>query len=125
MKWFRRVRTPVSALSAPLPRTELLRRGRVAILDDETPEMLQDLLGEGLAVTHLQSTADPQFPRLTEAFYDVLLLDYGGIGGKFVKTKASMFSGIRSGSTPISETSRSQRGPSMHQRPTSSVYVTA
>ncbi len=60
-----------------------MRRGRIAVLDDDTPEMLQDLRDQGLAVDHLPSTDDPRFARLGEAFYDLLLLDYAGIGERF------------------------------------------
>jgi len=37
----------------------------------------------GLAVTHLKSVADIQFQALADGFYDLLLLDYGGIGARF------------------------------------------
>jgi CheY-like chemotaxis protein len=68
-----------------LPRLELIRRGRIAVLDDESPEMLKDLRDQGLSVDHLHSTEDANFTRLQSAFYDLLLLDYGGIGGRFGK----------------------------------------
>jgi hypothetical protein len=42
----------IAAMSEALPRQEVLRRGRIAILDDEIPEMLPDLSGHGLSVTH-------------------------------------------------------------------------
>ena len=82
MQFFRK-RPSVATMSRALPRSEVLRRGRIAILDDEEPEMLQDLQKEGLAVTHLSSTEDPQFHALAEGAYDLLLLDYGGIGQRF------------------------------------------
>lgn len=68
--------------SAP-NRSELLRRGRIALLDDAAPEMLADLQRHGLAIDHLPSTDDPRFGKLEEGFYDLLLLDYGGVGARF------------------------------------------
>jgi len=82
MQFFRK-KSSIGAMNKALPRSEVLRRGRIAILDDEGPEMLQDLLKQGLAVTHLSSTEDPQFHALAEGAYDLLLLDYGGIGLRF------------------------------------------
>jgi len=70
-------------MKTTLPRAEVLRRGRVAVLDDESPEMLQDLLSHGLAITHLRGTDDPQFQAVADGFYDLVLLDYGGVGLKF------------------------------------------
>ena len=70
-------------MKGSLPRTELLRRGRIAVLDDEAPEMLKDLRDRGLTIGHLTSTGDPQFQDLANGFYDLLLLDYGGIGRRF------------------------------------------
>jgi DNA-binding response OmpR family regulator len=76
-------RQRLTEMSSPLDRVELLRRGRIAILDDESPEMLEDLRKQGLSVDHIPSTEHPNFHRLETAFYDVLLLDYGGIGARF------------------------------------------
>ncbi len=73
----------VSLMTNALSRSEIIRRGRIAILDDDIPEMLKDLRSHGLSIDHLVSTDDPAFGRLSEAFYDLLLLDYGGIGSKF------------------------------------------
>jgi len=81
--WFRSSRLSIEQLDEPLPREELLRRARVVVLDDEAPEMLQDLRGQGLSITHLRSTEDPQFQTVADGAYDLLLLDYGGIGLRF------------------------------------------
>jgi len=81
--WPFRKLTSIASLTEPLPRTEIVRRGRIAVLDDETPEMLQDLRGHGLSIDHLTSTDAAQFHNLVDAFYDLLLLDYGGIGPRF------------------------------------------
>jgi DNA-binding NarL/FixJ family response regulator len=82
MRFFRKPK-PVSSMRASLPRSEVIRRSRIAILDDEMPEVLPDLKNHGLSVDHISSTDDPNFGRLSEAFYDLLLLDYGGIGARF------------------------------------------
>jgi CheY-like chemotaxis protein len=78
-----RPRVPFAEQTTVLPRDEAIRRGRIAVLDDEFPEVLRDLKNRGLAVDHIFSTEDPNFHRLELAFYDVLLLDYGGIGRRF------------------------------------------
>jgi len=39
--------------------------GALPVLDDETPEMLQDLRGHGLSIDHLTSTDAAQFPQLS------------------------------------------------------------
>jgi len=82
LKLFKKNST-LAEMKERLSRDELLRRGRIAVLDDDRPEMLKDLQDQGLAIDHMLSTKDPKFPRLAEAFYDLLLLDYGGIGGRF------------------------------------------
>src|SRR5438045_126277 len=82
MDFFRK-KPLIGTMNRALPRSEVLRRGRIAILDDEEPEMLQDLLKQGLSVTHLSSTEEPQFHALVDGAYDLLLLDYGGIGLRF------------------------------------------
>lgn len=80
---FAKKQVNLEALSKPLARDELLRRGRIAVLDDEEPEMLKDLRGYGLSVDLIHSTSDQAFARLEGSFYDILLLDYGGIGTTF------------------------------------------
>lgn len=82
---FKKTKKPLtlSGMTTPIERTEILRRGRVVILDDERPEMLEDLKQYGLSVDHWTSTDNPNFSKLETAFYDVLLLDYGGIGQRF------------------------------------------
>jgi hypothetical protein len=81
--WPFRNKTSLALIKGTLPRVELLRRGRIAVLDDEAPEMLQDLRDRGLSIGHITSTDDPQFQTLADCFYDLLLLDYGGIGPRF------------------------------------------
>ena len=81
--WFSNTKPTVEQMTDALPRAEVLRWARVAVLDDEAPEMLQDLQGQGLAITHVRSTEDPQFQSVADGGYDLLLLDYGGIGPRF------------------------------------------
>ncbi len=76
-------RRQLDELTEPLPRAQLLQRGRVAVVDDEKPEMLDDLKKMGLSIDHLASVGDQSFVRLEEGFYDLALLDYGGVGGAF------------------------------------------
>jgi DNA-binding NarL/FixJ family response regulator len=74
---------PLEAMTRTLPREEILKRGRIAILDDDPPEILPDLREHGLSVDHIPATSDQRFVRLEQGFYDVLLLDFGGIGARF------------------------------------------
>jgi hypothetical protein len=78
-------------LTEELPREELLRRARCVILDDQSPEFLSDLQGHGLAVEHWTSTDNPSLARLETGFYDLLLLDYSGVGSKYGKAEGLDF----------------------------------
>lgn len=73
----------VGQISDRLPRDELVKRARVAIVDDEEPEVLADLRHQGISVDYLQSTEDPSFCKVESGLYDLLLLDYGGVGDSF------------------------------------------
>jgi DNA-binding response OmpR family regulator len=80
--WFQKA-VPIADMKEALPRAEVLRRGRIAVLDDDTPEMLTDLRSHGLSVNHIRSTDDAQFQALADGAYDLLLLDYGGVSPRF------------------------------------------
>lgn len=79
MAWFPKP-APFSSLTKAPAREALVRRGRIVLLDDDTPEVLQDLRANGFAVDHFKSVSDSRFPLLETGLYDLLLLDYGGIG---------------------------------------------
>lgn len=79
--WLKKV--PISNLNRTLSRPEILKRGRVLIIDDDVPEMLEDLRRRGLTIDHISSTDDARFTLLENGHYDVLLLDYGGVGARF------------------------------------------
>jgi DNA-binding NarL/FixJ family response regulator len=79
LSWFEK-KPRLAELTTPPSRDDLIRRARVALLDDETPEVMADVQAHGFAVDHLRSTSDARFSRLAGGVYDLLLLDYGGIG---------------------------------------------
>ena len=81
--WIFGKKPSLEQMTSELPRAEVLRRGRVLVLDDQEPEMLADLKRQGLAIDHWSSTAGSNFHLLESGHYDVLLLDYGGIGKNF------------------------------------------
>lgn len=75
--------TPFSQMTAALPRAELKRQARIALLDDDVPEVLRDLRENGFSVDHLESVKDPRMAGLETGLFDLLLLDFGGIGEDF------------------------------------------
>jgi hypothetical protein len=82
MRWFRK-KPRLAELTTPPMREDLIRRGRIALLDDETPELLQDLQAPGFSIDHLKSTSDPRFVNIENGLYHLLLLDYAGIGRNY------------------------------------------
>lgn len=80
--WFGK-QTNLDTLDKPLFRAERLRYARIAVIDDDQLEMLKDLQAQGLAIDHLASSSDARFHLLEEGHYDLLLLDFGGIGASF------------------------------------------
>lgn len=79
MGWFTKDPS-FASLTRPPTRDELVRKARVALLDDDTPEVLEDLRASGFAVDHIKNVSDRQFGVLESGLYHLLLLDFGGIG---------------------------------------------
>jgi enoyl-CoA hydratase/carnithine racemase len=50
------------------------------LLDDDTPEVLTDLKAAGFAIEHIRNVSEKSFSLIETGLYDLLLLDYGGIG---------------------------------------------
>src|SRR5437667_6033379 len=69
----------IASLVAKLPREELLRRSRILIIDDEKPEIIEDLKAAGFAVDYFPDVDSKNMNCLDRPLYDLILLDFGKV----------------------------------------------
>lgn len=64
-----------------MPREELVRRSRILIVDDERPDLIDDLQRSHFAVDYAADIgADDLSKKLDARLYDLVLLDFGQVG---------------------------------------------
>jgi DNA-binding response OmpR family regulator len=71
----------LSAFDHPITRERLIQAGRIIVIDDETPLLIQELKKEGFAVDH--DTKGQDLHSLEGQIYDVAIVDYHGVGKRF------------------------------------------
>src|ERR1043166_8477408 len=79
--FFREKRT-IDSLKAVIPRDELRRRSRILVIDDERPELVDDLKRGGFAVDYQEDINKQNLVVLDQPLYDLILLDFGNVGTK-------------------------------------------
>jgi CheY-like chemotaxis protein len=70
--------TGISSFDHPLTRERLIQAGRIVVIDDENPLLIEELRKEGFAVDH--DTAGQDLHNLEGQIYDVAIIDYHGVG---------------------------------------------
>ncbi len=71
---------PISELTTTLPREQLIKNSRTLIIDDEEPQLKQDLEQRGFAVTSAKDIDQNLQQQIEAGIYDLILLDYAGVG---------------------------------------------
>jgi CheY-like chemotaxis protein len=64
----------------PIPREELRRRSRLLVIDDQRPDLIDDLTRSGFAVDYLPDVSRENLNALDHPLYDLILLDFGNVG---------------------------------------------
>ena len=77
--FFRRKRT-IDSLRGKIHRDELRRRSRILVIDDERPDLVDDLERAGFAVTHMPDVTNQNLSVLDQPLFDLILLDFGNVG---------------------------------------------
>lgn len=60
-----------------------MRRSRIAIIDDDKPELIDDLKQQGYAVDYFSDITTQELHNIMPGRYDVMLLDFAGVGRDF------------------------------------------
>ncbi len=81
MSWFS-VPKKISDLKVALSRDEMLRVSRILIIDDERPDLIDDLKKARFFVDHLEDITPENIHELERTEYDVVILDFGNVGSK-------------------------------------------
>lgn len=77
--WFKNWWAPgISSFDHPLTRERLIQAGRIVVIDDEAPLLIEELKKEGFAVDH--DTTGQDLHNLEGQIYDVAIIDYHGVG---------------------------------------------
>jgi len=66
-----------------LPREEILRRSRILIVDDEKPEIINDLKKARFSVDYESDITKDNMNIVDQSTYDLILLDFGNVGKSF------------------------------------------
>lgn len=77
---FLRKKQTLSGFDAALPRERLIQSGRLVLIDDENPILLEELKDAGFAVDH-DKTGD-NIQKYDQQLYDVAIIDYHGVGNR-------------------------------------------
>jgi DNA-binding response OmpR family regulator len=76
-------RPRLDSLAAPLSRDELLRRSRILVVDDERPDLIDDLEHAHFAVQYVADITKDNIDLIERPLYDLVLLDFGNVGNAF------------------------------------------
>src|SRR5438105_5889909 len=74
--WFKR--PTLQSFDAPVPRERLIQAGRIVIIDDESPLLIDEMKRRGFAVDH--DTTGENLNNIDKQIYDVAIVDYHGVG---------------------------------------------
>jgi hypothetical protein len=74
-------RPSLSSFNDVTTRDRLIQNGRILFIDDEIPLLIGELREEGFSVDHDQVGDD--LHKVESQLYDVLVLDYQGVGQRF------------------------------------------
>ena len=78
--WFQEKRR-IESIRTTMPREELVRRSRILIIDDERPELIDDLQRSHFAVDYEPDIRPENLAeKLDSRLYDLILLDFGQVG---------------------------------------------
>jgi DNA-binding response OmpR family regulator len=70
----------LASMRSNIPRDELRRRSRLLVIDDERPELIDDLQQSGFAVDYQPDINQQNLRLLDQPIYDLILLDFGNVG---------------------------------------------
>jgi CheY-like chemotaxis protein len=73
----------LSEYNPKLSRQELIRRARLLIIDDEKPQLIDDLKKDGFSVDY--DAAGNDTAKIEKNLYDLIILDFGEVGKNFGK----------------------------------------
>jgi CheY-like chemotaxis protein len=73
-------RKTITAVRVAIPREELIRRGRILVVDDERPELIDDLQKLGFSVDYVPDVTVDNIHILESGVYDLVLLDFANVG---------------------------------------------
>lgn len=73
----------IDSLNVKMPRDELVRRSRVLIIDDERPDLIDDLKASHFSVDHVTDIGPDKIDLIERSLYDLILLDFGDVGAAF------------------------------------------
>jgi hypothetical protein len=74
-------RKNLSDYNPNLSRPELIRRSRILMIDDDQPKLIEDLKADGFSVDYDPTGNDTA--KIEKGLYDLIILDFGGVGAKF------------------------------------------
>jgi len=83
MGLFSRKRQRIDSLDLKLSRDDLLRRSRILIIDDERPELIEDLQSAGFAVDYVSDITTQNIGLVDKQQYDLVILDFKSVGKAF------------------------------------------
>lgn len=73
----------IEELDLRLSREDLLRRSRILIVDDERPDLIEDLTQGGFAVDYKADITNVDMAIVEKPMYDLIILDFKSVGQAF------------------------------------------
>jgi CheY-like chemotaxis protein len=73
-------RHTLSEISATIPREDLIRRSRILIIDDEKPNLIDDLQKQGFNVIYVPDITPENCHLIGPEEQDLIILDFGNVG---------------------------------------------
>lgn len=77
----------ISDLSMKLSAEQIVRISKILLIDDEPPELINDLKKSGFSVDHEADLSPDNLHILERQHYNLVILDFGGVGSKMAGSK--------------------------------------